>query len=296
MIRVFLTGGLGNQMFQYAAGKALAEKTSAELHLDLSLLDIRSKNTTFRNFELNKFVLDSNIKITSSKLKGLLLAKIYLNIRNSLSGKKITQYLCIFTDKESCNFDSRFLSLQDNIRLLGFFQSEKYFLEYRDIIKKSFVSRKELSDKNQELAEEIKSANAVSIHIRRGDYITNQNASGNYIPCSKEYYEKSVHYICEKIESPRFFVFSDEPGVTKELLHLENAVYIDWNKEEESYNDMWLMSLCKHNIIANSSFSWWGAWLNNYSGKIVITPRQWFRNEAKNNNVKDLIPQQWIRL
>lgn len=296
MITSFLTGGLGNQMFQYAAGKALAEKIGTDLFLDLSLLNVRSKNTTPRPYELDKFYLDKNTKITSSKWKGLLLSKFYANIKNFRLKRNAAQCFSLFTDKETYNFDSRFLSLQDQTKLLGYFQSEAYFFEYKPTIKDSFIFKKEFSSKNKALAEEIKNVNAISIHIRRGDYLTNQNMINNYISCSKEYYEKAIRYICERIKFPKFFIFSDEPENIKELLYLENAVYVSWNKGVESYNDMYLMSLCKHNIIANSSFSWWGAWLNSEPEKIVVAPRQWFKNEAKNNNVRDLIPQEWIRL
>ena len=294
IITVFLTGGLGNQMFQYAAARSLAERTGACLLIDLSLLNVRTKNTTPRNYELNRFVLDKNVKIVSSKLRGLLISKLYYNIRNTLPGKKITEFFSIFTDKESYNFDPRFSQLRHKVKLLGYFASEKYFLNYKQIIQNSFIFKEKLCSKNNELAEIIKNTNAVSVHIRRGDYIRNQNAASNFVSCPKEYYEQAIAYICERIESPWFFIFSDEPQNAKEFLNVENAVYINWNKGEESYNDMRLMSFCKHNIIANSSFSWWGAWLNNYPQKIVIAPRQWFKNELKNDN--DLIPQKWIRL
>ena len=296
MITVFLTGGLGNQMFQYAAGRVLSERTGARLLIDLSFLNVRTKNTTLRDYELGCFVLDKNIKVVSSKLRGLLLSKLYFNIRNTLFGKKIAEYFSIFTARESCNFDPRFSQLQHHVKLLGHFQSEKYFSGRKHLIQNSFTFKEELYGKNNELAGMIKNANAVSVHIRRGDYIHNHKAANNFVSCSKEYYEQAMAYICEKVESPYFFIFSDEPETAKKILQQHNAIYINNNTGTDSYNDMRLMSLCKHNIIANSSFSWWGAWLNNYPGKIVIAPRQWFKNEVNNNNVRDLLPQEWIKL
>ena len=297
MITVFLTGGLGNQMFQYAAGKILAERIGKHLVLDISLLNVRSKNTTPRNYELHCFALNKNIKVVSSKLKGVLLKKLYHHIRgNTLIGRKIKKWFSIFADKQAVTFAPQFLQLQHKVKLLGYFQSEQYFSENETVIRDSFTFEQDFSEKNKEIAEDIKNCNAVSLHIRRGDYVHNKNAAQAFVSCSKEYYEEAIAYICERVESPRFFIFSDEPEEIKEMFPSLNAVYINGNTGATSFNDMHLMSLCKHNIMANSSFSWWGAWLNNNTEKIVIAPKKWVKNEISNNNIKDLIPQKWIRL
>ena len=152
----------------------------------------------------------------------------------------------------------------------------------------------ELSEKNKNILEEIKKRNSISIHIRRGDYVNDINAKkilGDN--CNLLYYQKAIEYIYSVITSPFFYIFSDEPEwVKNNFSFLENSLIIDWNKGKDSWQDMMLMSHCKHNIIANSSFSWWGAWLNNNNNKIVIAPKKWFNTfEAPY-----IVPNEWIRI
>ncbi|MDR3061731.1 MAG: alpha-1,2-fucosyltransferase [Dysgonamonadaceae bacterium] len=296
-IKVFIFGGLGNQMFQYAAARTLAERLNADINIDTSLLYVHTKNTTPREYELNLFALSGNReKINSSRLRGFLLLKIYPKIKNSFPGKGIARIFHLFEDKEAFNFNPEFSSLKKNSCLFGHFQSEKYFSSCENLIREAFRFRKPFTGKNLEIAEKIKSCNAVSIHVRRGDYISNQNAAGTYAPVSTGYYEKAIKKICNRVGNPVFFIFSDEPEKAKKEINLPQAVSIDWNTGPDNYADMQLMSLCRHNIIANSSFSWWGAWLNENEEKIVIAPSTWLRNKETNRLIKDLIPEKWIRL
>lgn len=141
----------------------------------------------------------------------------------------------------------------------------------------------------------IKSCNAVSLHIRRGDYISNATTNTIHGTCNLDYYKRAVEYIKKNSVSPIFFIFSDDIDWVKDNLHLnEKHYYIDWNNADTNYEDMRLMSLCKHNVIANSSFSWWGAWLNNNPKKIVIAPQKWF-NDSKLNTF-DVIPEKRIKI
>ncbi|HQS38500.1 MAG TPA: alpha-1,2-fucosyltransferase, partial [Methylotenera sp.] len=160
-------------------------------------------------------------------------------------------------------------------------------------IRKDFTFKLALSVKNSAIIEQISQVNAVSLHVRRGDYVT--NAKNAFIGvCSLEYYRKAVEYVKNQVDKPVFFVFSDDIEWVKSNLPIDfPCFYIDHNHGIESFNDMRLMSHCKHHIIANSSFSWWGAWLNANSEKIVIAPQQWFAN---NTNVNDLLPESWIKL
>ncbi len=296
MINVFVFGGLGNQMFQYAAARALADQLEVKVCIDQSLLNIHSKNITPRHYELDLFFLKHHEKITSSEKMSFLFHKIYPKIRHTIFGKKIANHYKLYEEKDAFNFDSNFLSLQDNTLLLGYFQSEKYFASFQDIVRKCFIFKKRLSGENAKVADKIKSSNAVSIHIRRGDYVSNKKSANTYASVSSEYYEKAIKRIREQIGNPVFFVFSDDPEEAKKIISFPGTVYVDWNKGQESYIDMQLMSLCKHNIIANSSFSWWGAWLNENKEKLVIAPANWFRDENMNNQTQDLIPEKWIRM
>jgi hypothetical protein len=296
MVKVFVFGGLGNQMFQYAAARVLADRLRVELCIDKSLLNIRSKNTTPRNYELDLFFLKHHKKTTSSKIRNFLFHKIYPQIKNSIFGKIIAGYYNLYEETDPYKFDPEFLSQPDNILLSGYFQSEKYFVSCEEIIRKCFTFKNRLSGINLEIAEKIKETNSVSIHIRRGDYVSNKKLAGIYAETSTGYYEKAIDHIRQKLDNPAFFVFSDDPEEAKKIISFPQTTYIDWNTGANSYIDMQLMSLCKHNIIANSSFSWWGAWLNNNNDKIVIAPSIWFKDEHKNNSIKDLIPEKWTQI
>ena len=287
MIKVFIFGGLGNQMFQYAAARALADQLDVRVCLDKSFLNIYSKNTTPRDYELDLFSLKQSEDITSSKQRGNLFYKIYPKIKHTIFGRKIAEKFRLYEEKNTFNFDSDFLSLPDKTLLLGYFQSEKYFAQSQDVIRNCFTFKKPLSGKNAEIAEKISSTNAVSIHIRRGDYVSNKNAMNIYAQNSSEYYEKAINKVRQLVENPVFFVFSDSPEEAKKIINCPETVFVDWNSGRDSYLDMQLMSLCKHNIIANSSFSWWGAWLNNYAEKLVIAPANWVNDENKNNQIID---------
>ena len=178
--------------------------------------------------------------------------------------------------------------------MLGYWQSEKYFVERSETIRSDFTFRIPLDVCNRELVATLDRANTVSLHIRRGDYANNSKTKATHGLCSLDYYQAAVNYVAERVESPRFFVFSDDIAWAKENLKIKfPCQYIGHNQGTNSYIDMQLMSLCKHHIIANSSFSWWGAWLNPNVSKIVIAPSRWF---AKPTNVHDLFPPGWVML
>ena len=143
----------------------------------------------------------------------------------------------------------------------------------------------------------MQNSNSVGIHIRRGDYISNQAAFENHGICSLTYYKTAIGIINSKINNPMYFIFSDDTEWVRNTdFGIKNFEIIDWNIEKKSYIDMQLMSYCKHNIIANSTFSWWGAWLNNYSQKIVIAPKNWFSNESRKSESEKIIPKDWIQI
>jgi Glycosyl transferase family 11 len=178
--------------------------------------------------------------------------------------------------------------------LMGYWQSEQYFADIANIIREDFTFKLPMSQQNAELAKQINQVNAVSLHIRRGDYANNPETMATYGLCSLDYYKEAIRYIVERVNAPHFFIFSDDINWVKNNLKIDYPYqYVDHNHGTESYNDMRLMSLCKHHIIANSSFSWWGAWLNRNPEKLVVAPQKWFANEL---NVDDLFPRGWITL
>ena len=290
MIITELNGGLGNQMFQYAVARRLAEVNHTELKLDIENL----KKDRLRTYELHhlnvnaQFAVYDDIAIFKERSKR---KKIKFYIRQILSRKKLRNI-----KEKHFHFDESILFLKDNIYLQGYWQTEKYFKDISDIIRREFSLKEKLSEESQQVAQKIKmSANSVSLHIRRGDYVTDTTTNSTHGTCSLDYYQKCVKKLAEKFSDLQLFVFSDDPEWVKVNLHFKYpTVFVNHNGVECAFEDMHLMSLCMHNIIANSSFSWWGAWLNNNPYKVVFAPKHWFKKEEM--NTKDLIPDSWIRV
>lgn len=290
MVELILTGGLGNQMFEYAAAKALALRLNTELKIDLYALN-KATTGTKRDFELDIFEINEQI---ISKCKNRLLVKAYPIIEKNRNF--FLKYFGYFRDGSAIVYTSDFKNLKGNIVLHGHFQNTKYFEEYEDVIRQHFRFKHQLNGLNLDLANKIQQSNSVSIHIRRGDYLTNEQAKSNFAVCSIEYYKKAIAKIVNEIENPHFYIFSEDISWAREHLPLTNlpTKFVDWNTGKDSYKDMQLMSLCKHNIIANSSFSWWAAWLNTFENRIVIAPTQWFANEERNKDLVNFYPKSWI--
>jgi len=294
MIIVKLMGGLGNQLFQYAAGKSLAHLRNTVLKTDLSFLEADTKGAyTKRNYELGVFALENKFA-TKSKVAPFLekgksrLARVAGRLFPSFSDK-------MYAAESGHDYQTGFINFPADTYLDGFWQSEKYFAGIEEIIRKDFTFKTAPEGKNLELANKIKSVNALSLHVRRGDYVKNKAVMEFHGTCSPEYYAKSVKYISAKIKDLHLFIFSDDADWCRQNLVFDlPSTYIDHNTGDKSYEDMRLMSLCKHHIIANSSFSWWGAWLNPSKEKIVIAPAKWFA--AADHQANDIYPSTWIKL
>lgn len=289
MIYVRLMGGLGNQMFQYAAAKALSHFHNIPIKVDLSFLKDTSlkADVTQRVFELECF----NAKIEFASKEEIAAFEKRISVKDRFLGLLGVRRKEIYLEK-SFKFDTGFFSIRPNSLLVGYWQSEKYFCQIRSLILEEFSWRNSLFGLNSEAFERIINSNAVSIHIRRGDYVTNSSANEFHGICEMEYYRRAMALIESKLNHPKYFVFSDDLAAAKEVLgDIDCAEFIDWNSFDDSFQDMRLMSYCKHNIIANSSFSWWGAWLNNNPEKIVVAPKKWFKKS--DIDTSDLIPESW---
>ncbi len=252
MVIVRILGGLGNQMFQYAYARSLSLK-GYDVKLDIS------KFKTYKlhgGYQLDKYQINLEIANSFSVFMGK--AKIKKN-------KK----------EKGLLFKKQLKTLNGNEYVKGYFQTEKYFNDIRAVLLDEFVINKKISLQCKTIASKISSSeNSCSLHIRRGDYISDEKANKVHGTCNLDYYQKAIQIINEKYSNVTFFVFSDDIPWTKENLHVKNAIYVDI--KSIPHEDMYLMSLCKHNITANSSFSWWGAWLNKNEEKIVIAPKNWF--------------------
>lgn len=290
MVIVKLTGGLGNQMFQYAVGRAIAERNKINLKIDVSAYE-NQVGITPRQYELFLFNIreDFSTPQDNKKIKGFKLNSLLEKMLNKLHIKLSGRDHII---ESRHNFDPSILKLEDNIYLEGYWQTEKYFSDIANIIRSEFTLKDEYNNLNPKVLSEIDNCNSVSVHIRRGDYVSIQKTSEYHGICSLEYYQKAISSIAEKIPSPVFFIFSDDLKWCEENLKINwPIVFVDGNK---GYEDLIMMSRCKHNIIANSSFSWWGAWLNVNSKKMVIAPQRWFSN--KDVDTRDVVPESWIKI
>lgn len=297
MVIVQLSGGIGNQMFQYALGKHLAVKNKSELKLDMTSF----AKDQLRDYALNVFKTTQTF-CSQEEANGLrfgltnpILAAITEKI-NRASRKFIGHSLIktvSLVEELAYSFNPKVLEAKNDIYLQGYWQSEKYFKDIREILIQEF-SIKTTEEKNTPLLNQILGCESVSLHVRRGDYVSNKKTSQTHSCCSIEYYLNSIKYIKSKIKKPVFFIFSDDPGWVEKNLRLENSFIIRGNEKEKSSEDIRLMSSCRHNIIANSSFSWWGAWLNQTPDKIIVAPQKWF-NIAKFESV-DRIPSSWVKL
>jgi hypothetical protein len=293
MVIANIIGGLGNQMFQYAVGRALSLQYDEPLLLDVTDFE---NYELHQGFELQRLFTPYAAIAVKSDIYDLLGWQCSPSIRRVFSWRGMT-----FLRRKELIVEPYFQywaginETPKNCYLYGYWQSEKYFIAVESQIRKDFTFPHTMEKNNIEVASQIKQVNAVSLHIRRGDYANNPNTTATHGLCSLDYYQKAIEYIAERIQQPHFYIFSDDIAWVKSNLKLEyRHQYIDHNHGSESYNDMRLMSLCQHHIIANSSFSWWGAWLNSSPEKIVVSPKCWFADEMV--NVEDLLPDEWIRL
>lgn len=291
MMIVEVIGGLGNQMFQYAAGRALATRLHESLSLDISGFDGYKLHNGFELMRIfsGQFDVASNGEIREVLgFRGIdLFKKILSNSRFSkLRGRK-------FIVEPHFQYWNELENALPNSYLIGYWQSEKYFNSIESSIRADFSFKLPMSTENELIAAEIQKQASISLHVRRGDYIQNTQTLATHGVCSLDYYIDAVKYVTDRINKPKFFIFSDDIQWVKENLKIDfPCCYIDHNKGSESYNDMRLMSMCQHHIIANSSFSWWGAWLNPNQKKLVLAPKKWFATSA--NSTIDLISPNWI--
>jgi len=296
MIIVNINGGLGNQMFQYALGKALSIKKNTDLTLYTKEVSDRNDHN---GFELHNVFNTTSAVATDTERKSVLGMRYSHNIIKLLRSKKIgflrgKHYIV----ENHFHYDKQIEDITKCVFLRGFWQSEKYFSAHRQAILKEFSFKNKLSDKNLKAAKKIQETISISIHVRRGDYISNPGVNKTFASLNAEYYQKALKKLnIDPIKSLLVFFSDDTDWVEKNIINQLSNDYkhmlVNHNIGSESYNDMRLMSLCSHNIIANSSFSWWGAWLNRTPGRKVIAPKNWFLTDKSTVN---LYPNDWIKI
>jgi len=286
---IIIFNGLGNQMSQYA------------FYLNKKSIN---KSTYFIPFcedhnglELNKVF---NIKIRETYLQTLLyvLFRILLTDKIQFIAKPVQRLLrflkcSIIKENFNYNFNKEYLTPSKGITYYyGGWHSEKYFCNSKNEILKKFKFIIPLNSENITHLNNIYTTNSVSIHVRRGDYLNYKNFNLFGDVCNKAYYEKTIEYMYSIIKQPHFFVFSNDMEWVKSNLQINNVTYVTCNSGFNSWIDMYLMSNCKHNIVSNSTFSWWGAWLNTNNDKIVISSNLFF----KTKEFTDIYPKSWIKI
>lgn len=282
MIIIKLTGGLGNQMFQYALGRSLSIRHKTKFKLDIS----NYKNDKLRSYSLSCFDIKTKIA-TRNELDKFIPYSSIQKILEKIKPSTFKRHI-IYTNTD---YNSNILKVK-NALLYGYWQSPKYFERHGEIIKKDFTLKDEYDDHDHALLEKINQSESISLHVRRGDYVNNPKMHEYYYQCDQDYYNKAIKLIKNKHKNTALFVFSDDIDWAKSNLNLnENTTFIEGKKD---YLDMFYMSKCKHNIIANSSFSWWGAWLNINPEKQIIAPKKWYKKTEQ--TTKDLIPNTWQQI
>ncbi len=298
MIIIKIAGGLGNQLFQYAFGLSMASFYKTDLKLDIS--DYKAK-VGDPKLGVRIFVLD-NFRI-SAPLASIAELKEFDFYKHSWFFKKLARfygrpssyykrkYLIEPEENHFC-FDKRVFARHSrgNLYCDGYFQSEKYFNVVVDQIRNEFVSREAPDTLNTEMLVKIAGANSVALHVRHGD---NALAAKNNGVLSIDYYHEAIKRLAAIEKNLIFYIFSDDPEWVKENLHLEYpAIYVSHNGDAKNYEDLRLMINCRHHIIGNSTFSWWGAWLGKKPGQKVFAPRCY--NVGVDVSGKDFYPADWI--
>lgn len=290
MIISRITSGLGNQLFQYAVARHLALKNKTALYLDLSYYRYQYDTDTPRVFKLDQFATHYRI-LQQSPVE-------YMSKATKLLPNRSLPPFFLFLKEKHFHFDETVLEAHALcLTLEGFWQTEAYFQESAATIRRDLQLTKTPSPEFQSYRDQIdESPTPVSVHIRRGDYVNHAEFSQTFGFVGLAYYEKALSELSERVRNPRFYVFSDDHAWVRENLPLQkNTVFVQNSGPNNDVADLVLMSHCHHHIIANSSFSWWGAWLNPNPDKLVISPRQWYKNQPT-WNTKDLLPTAWVTL
>ncbi|GAB2604151.1 alpha-1,2-fucosyltransferase [Spirosoma areae] len=285
-----ITSGLGNQLFQYALARSLALRNNTSLYIDMSYYNYEFETDTPRKFKLNRFNTDYGVLNTSPYL--------YVWKATRLLPNRTLKPFFQFVKEKQFHFEPQVLDANAAfITLAGFWQSENYFSNRADVIREELAFKRETGPTFAVYKEKIERVQTpVSVHIRRGDYISHPEFSQSFGFLGLDYYHTAIPLLMERLSGVKLFIFSDDPDWVKQNLALNVPhEFVANTGPDADLDDLQLMSLCRHHIIANSSFSWWGAWLNPAKNKVVIAPKRWFKNKP-DWNTKDLLPHTWLRV
>lgn len=288
MVIVRLTGGLGNQMFQYASARALANRLGTELLLDTRAFErtLAFRAYTRRAYALSPFRLRAKVA-NPADLKNWPAWVVDIGMRLRLARPLFRRWHF----ESAITYDPSVRTLQQPVCLVGYWQSERYFIDSADSIRADFTLRQPLAGANANLLELARSNNSVGLHVRRGDFVSLDHAAQMHGLCSIDYYRRAIDLVRNSRPQCRFIVFSDDPEWARAELPLDpSSVFVTGNGPSPE-QDLALMSACKHHILANSSFSWWAGWLGYGPEQIVIAPAPWYA--SPDLDTRDLAVSRW---
>jgi hypothetical protein len=294
MIITQLIGGLGNQMFQYAAGLSLARQNGMEIRIDKNALQ---KYKLHQGYQFDQIFSGEFQQATGWEIFKTLGRRKFKAVRRGAEIKQSYKFVegYPWIRQPTHDYWQSFHKVSSPGYLSGYWQSSKYFANVEGEVRAAFSFREALAGRNIDIANQICAEQSVAIHVRRGDYVLNSNLSNTIKYCDWDYYDTAIETILEKKGDARFYIFSDEPDVARD--HFRDSTrfqIVDWNTGIFSYRDMHLMSLSRHHIISNSTFSWWGAWLATHAEQIVIAPFPWFK--GSDEAISDIYEPAWIKI
>lgn len=289
---VNIMGGLGNQMFQYACGRALSLRTKRKYRIATDQFDGCPMHN---GFELTKvFHVDAQ-EATRDELESLLGWRSHPALRRVLGRPAMNWATCSsWYNEPHFQYCPGIMDIAGSVYLHGYWQSERYFADVEDRIREDLTFCNQWSDEDSAVLLRMRVQPSISVHVRRGDYTLGKNPN-IYLACDVAYYKTAIGAIQQRVPNARLFVFSDDPQWVEAYLLPEfgQMEIVKHNQGGRSSNDMRLMSQANHHVISNSSFGWWGAWLNQTVDKIVVAPRQWFKDGTGD---QDIVPKSWTRI
>jgi len=290
MIVVQLKGGLGNQMFQYAFSKNYALR-GHKVYLDLFAYRFPSKTGRPVKYELASLFNVKTPELPEWSYQYLYSGNLAWRALRKVNAMRMRRLM-----ETDLRYDETYLHHTGNVWFSGYFQNENYFKNIAEDVRRDFTYSRPVPAKLQKVHEDILNCESVSIHVRRGDFLTTGKNTHGVLPLS--YYRDAIAFIQARVRSPKYFVFTDDADWVRGAFSvlLEDYVLVEHPSHSDSLVDIFLMTRCKHNVTANSSFSWWGAWLNDNPNKLIVAPKQWCIDPVLDVQTADIPPSRWHRI
>lgn len=291
-LSVQLIGGLGNQMFQYSIGTIIQLETKTKVKYDIDFFKINLETEGFKKRRLDLDVFDVQIDVLSRQERNY-----FLGSGKLIALKRLIQGQPVFFNESELGFKKDWSVISHNTYYLGYFQKFQFYKGYEKTLMQTFrFNTKKVSQKALELSNRFCEENAVSLHIRKGDYVNDDITKSVFFNLDIDYYNSAIDQLSKFHKNLKFYIFSDDIKWVVENFTLKGFNYeiVELNNPENPWEDMFLMTKCKHNIIANSTFSWWGAFLNPNPQKLIFAPKNWYYDTTKNQQAMQIYPNSWI--